>query len=362
MSDNDQGAEKSFEPTQQRLDEARRRGEFPKSTDLHTAASYLGILIVLFQFAGGALSAFSNMGSYLLDQATFASDALLFGSNSTFHKELLIGFSTSVAVIFGVPALLVIASLSGQRAVVFSTSKIQPKLSKISPLSNAKQKFGITGLVEFAKSFVKLGVIGAVLAWFLLTNDDVLIASARLTPNQVILLMGDLLLQFLVVVFLIAVFIGAIDYLWQNFDHLRKNRMTRQEVIDETKQSEGDPHMKAQRKQKAQEIALNQMISAVEDATVVIVNPTHYAVALKWSPLDPTPPLCVAKGVDEIAARIREAAATHGVPIRSDPPTARALFATVDVGLPIDREHFEAVAAAIRFADEMKKKARSSQW
>jgi flagellar biosynthetic protein FlhB len=131
---------------------------------------------------------------------------------------------------------------------------------------------------------------------------------------------------------------------------MAKNRMTRQEVLDEMKQSEGDPQLKARRRQKAQEIALNQMLQDVPDATVIVVNPTHYAVALKWSPMDPSPPVCLAKGVDHAAARIREAAAQADIPIFSDPPTARALHATVEVGEAIDREHFAAVAAAVRFA------------
>jgi flagellar biosynthetic protein FlhB len=166
--------------------------------------------------------------------------------------------------------------------------------------------------------------------------------------------MLQMLTQFVIAVLIVSAAIAAIDYAWQRHSHLAKNRMTRQEVLDETKRSEGDPHLKARRRQRGQELATNRMLSDVKDAAVVVVNPTHYAVALAWTPQDDTPPVCVAKGVDEIAARIREEAQIHGVPIHSDPSTARALHASVSLGDPIEREHFAAVAAAIRFAQRMR--------
>ena len=131
--------------------------------------------------------------------------------------------------------------------------------------------------------------------------------------------------------------------------------------MDENKQSDGDPHAKSQRRQRGQEIALNQMLLDVGKADVILVNPTHYAVALKWQRGDRSAPICVAKGVDEIAARIREAAAVAGVPVHSDPPTARAVHASVKVGHPIRPEHYAAVAAAIRFAEAMRKRARKAR-
>lgn len=134
--------------------------------------------------------------------------------------------------------------------------------------------------------------------------------------------------------------------------------MTRQEMLDELKQSEGDPHLRAQRRQRGEAIALNRMMADVPKADVVIVNPTHYAVALRWDRSSGRAPLCVAKGTDIVAGQIREAAAAAGVPIRSDPPTARAIFASVDIGAEIRPEHYAPVAAAIRFAEAMRLKAR----
>ena len=160
------------------------------------------------------------------------------------------------------------------------------------------------------------------------------------------------------IVLLLAFTIGGIDYLWQHQEHLRKNRMSRKELQDEAKQTEGDPHTKQQRRQRGYEIAMNKMLADVPDADVVIVNPTHYAVALKWSRAAGAAPICVAKGVDEVAARIRQIASESAVPIHRDPPTARALYASVDISQEIQPEHYQAVAAAIRFAELMRRKAR----
>jgi flagellar biosynthetic protein FlhB len=134
--------------------------------------------------------------------------------------------------------------------------------------------------------------------------------------------------------------------------------MSRKEMLDEFKANEGDPHLKSARRQRAQEVATNRMLTDVAKADVVVVNPTHYAVALRWDRTKRGAPICVAKGVDEIARRIRERAAEHGIPIHRDPPTARAMHASVEIGQEIRPEHYRAVAAAIRFADSMRKRAR----
>jgi len=195
------------------------------------------------------------------------------------------------------------------------------------------------------------------LAIFLTARADEILASLHQSPGQSTTVMLTILLDFLAISLLITLVFGGADYMWQLFQHQRRNRMSRQELVDENKDSEGDPHTKLQRRQRGQAIAMNQMLTDVGRADVIVVNPTHYAVALKWQRGDRTAPICVAKGVDEIAARIREAGAAAGVPIHSDPPTARALHATVELGAPIRPEHYSAVAAAIRFAEAMRKRA-----
>ncbi len=254
--------------------------------------------------------------------------------------------------------VLVIALLVASRGFVVAPKKLAPKLSRISPIATAAHKFGIEGLVEFAKSAVKLGLVSVILYYFIAARLEEILASLYLTPAMSGALMARLTLHFLLIVFVIQLVLGGIDFLWQIFRHGQKLRMSRKEMMDEFKESEGDPHLKSARRQRAQEVATNRMLTDVASANVVVVNPTHYAVALKWDRSKGGAPICVAKGVDEIARMIRERAAEHGVPIHSDPPTARAIHATVEVGQEIRVDHYRAVAAAIRFADTMRQKAR----
>jgi flagellar biosynthetic protein FlhB len=357
MSGQEDGAERSHEATPQKLLEARRRGELVRSQDVTVAAAYLGALGCLALGAGAVGQGMLDLGGTLLAGADALSAPLSQGGagagGAVLGRSLWI-----VALIVAPAAALVALAIAAQQSLVFAPEKLAPKLSRISPLANARNKFGPNGLFEFAKSAAKLTLYGVLLGWMLLRRSDEIVAAAALPAHAAIALMPALLFDFLVAVVLCAAALAVVDYAWQRHSHLAKNRMTRQEVLDETKRSEGDPHMKAKRRQRGQDLATNRMLVDVADASVVVVNPTHYAVALRWSPMDPTPPLVVAKGVDEIAARIREAAVEHGVPIHSDPPTARALHAGVEVGAPIDREHFAAVAAAIRFAQAMRDAAR----
>jgi len=353
MSGEESSGEKSFEATPKRLENARRKGEIPKSTDLTTAASYLGFILAASLAAPIGLEQAFLALSTLIAQADHLSTVVLTGGASNFFSAIIRAVGFGVLPYFALPALLVLFTLFAQRAFLFAPQKIAPKLSKISMISGAKNKFGPKGLFEFAKSAVKLGLVSALLAWFSMGKLEEILVALMTSPAQIVVQLSALLLEFVTIVFVMSLLIGGIDYLWQTSEHLRKNRMTRQEVTDEAKQSEGDPHHKQTRRQR-----VNQMLADVPGADVVIVNPTHYAVALKWDRDSKQAPICVAKGVDEIAAKIREVAADSNISIHSDPPTARALFASVDVGAVIKSEHYRAVAAAIRFAEDMRAKAR----
>ena len=361
MSEENDSAEKEHDPTERKLEEARKRGEVPKSTELTIAADYGAMLLVGFGVGGASFAAFGTSSMVLLDQADSLSSLFLAGHTGPV-AGLLGEVLVSVAPWFIVPMLAVLATLFAQQALVFAPEKLQPKLSRISPVSNAKQKFGMDGLFEFAKSAVKLLVISIVLAVFLVTRLEEMLETIYFSPGLVAVRLMELIAEFLFLVLIVALVVGAVDFFWQRASHLRRNRMSRKELLDEMKNSEGDPHMKAQRRQRGMEIAMNRMLADVPKADVVIVNPTHYAVALKWNRASGRAPICVAKGVDEIAARIREKAMEAGVPIHSDPPTARALYAAIDLGREIWPEHYRAVAAAIRFAEKMRARARRRVW
>jgi len=350
-------ADKEHEASQQKLDQARKDGDIPRSVDLQTAAATGGFLLALFSFGAWAVERAGTAGMVMLDQADRLSTLVVSGGSAPVAGMLLAFAGPPLALLLIAPAL-VLALLVATRGFVVAPAKLAPKLSRISILATAKQKFGLDGLVEFAKSTVKLGLVSAILYYFLAGRFEDIMASLYLGPAISAALLARLTLEFLFIIFLIQLALGGVDYLWQIHSHAQRHRMSRKEMMDEFKESEGDPHLKSARRQRAQEVASNRMLADVASADVIVVNPTHYAVALKWDRKAGGAPVCVAKGVDEIARKIREKAAEHGVPIHRDPPTARAIHATVEIGQEIRVEQYRAVAAAIRFADAMRKRAR----
>ena len=353
----DDDSEKSHEPTQKKLDDARKKGEVARSNDLITAAVYGGLLLGLMVAGSGTVSAIGNAMIVLLEQSDTLSKSIL--KEGTALSGGMMG-SVGLALLpwFALPMLMALVAAIGQRALIFAPSKLQPKLSRLSLISNAKNKFGRGGLFEFFKSFTKLIIFSVCLGLFLSAKMELMAVTVQTNPAIAMQLLAKLCIEFLFFVCLIAVSIGAVDYMWQRAEHMRKNMMSHKDLRDEHKESEGDPHMKGERRARAHAIASNQMMADVPTADVVIVNPTHYAVALKWSRMKGEAPVCVAKGVDEVARSIREIAQENGVPLHSDPPTARAVYATTAVGEEIATEHYRAVAAAIRFAEAMRKKAK----
>lgn len=359
MSEED-ADDKPHDPSQRRLEEARKRGELPRSTDLTAAASYAGLLLAAMILGPTVLQQAGAAGLALLDRPDLMAPQFLQGGKAPLGGTLA-AFARALAPFFALPMAAVLLALIGQRAFVFAPEKLAPRLSRISPRALAGQRFGREGLFEFGKSLVKMLAVALILGLHLTRRAPDIIASLGLPPAQGTGLMLQIVVEFLFLVVLLSAVTGAGDYLWQKAQHLRRNRMSRKDLMDEIKDSEGDPHVKGQRRQRAQEIALNRMLTDVAKADVVIVNPTHYAVALRWKRSDRSAPICVAKGVDEVAARIRERAALAGVPLHSDPPTARAIHAVVKLGEPIRPEHYRPVAAAIRFAEALKKRRKGAR-
>ncbi|NUB44607.1 flagellar biosynthesis protein FlhB [Fertoebacter nigrum] len=356
MSENEESGEKQFDASDRRLEEARARGELARSPDLVAAASYGGFLLAALYAGGPALRAAGDAGAQLLSSSDRLAPQMM-AQGAAPLATLLLEFGLALAPFFLFPALAAFSTLLALQTIVFTPDKLAPKLNRLSPLQGLMTKFGRSGLFEFGKSLVKLLVIAGILGQFLFRRSDDILGSVHLAPAISTVVLLQLLVAFLSLVVLIAVVIGALDYLWQRQEHLRRHRMSRQDMLDEVKGSEGDPAMKAQRRQRGQEIATNRMLADVPKADVVVVNPTHYAVALKWSRGDQRAPICLAKGVDEIALRIREKAIASGVPLHHDPETARALYASVKVGEQIRPTQYRAVAAAIRFAEAMRARA-----
>jgi flagellar biosynthetic protein FlhB len=357
MAGQDDEADKSHEPTQHKLDEARKKGEIARSADVTTAAAYGGILLAAVAAGSGSIDVMGSALMVLLDQSSALSRQVFLGPAMPSLHQLGLAFAAGLSAWFLIPAACALLAVFAQRSFVVAPEKLRLKWSRVNPIQNAKNKYGASGLFEFAKSFLKLTLYSLLLGLFLMYRLSDMAGALHAEPQIVGALMARMLVEFMAIVLLIAMPIGALDYMWHYFEHLRRNRMSHREVREEHKQHEGDPHMKQERRQRATKIAMDQMIAKVPEADVVVVNPTHYAVALKWSRLPGAAPECVAKGVDHIAHAIREAACEAQVPIRHDPPTARALYATTEIGQEIDPEHYRAVAAAIRFAETMRRKA-----
>ena len=344
--------DKQFEATEQKLQRAREKGDIPRSTELNVTMMYLGAFLAFAVAAGFAVRHWLSMAERALGSEGWsdAGPAAIARGLGAYAAMATIGLA-------GLVVVAIILGLVATRSLIFAPQKLAFDIKRINPITNAKQKFGTDGLITFAFSLGKAGLV-CVGGGFLFASLADRIAASAMADAQWIGGLGTILGQVLLLGLAVSILFTVPDMLWKWFDHRRKNRMSRQEMQDEFKDSEGDPHLKAARRQRAVDIAMKQMLAEVPKADVVIVNPTHYAVALKWSRGSGRAPVCVAKGTDEVAARIRAKATEAGVPIWSDPPCARAIHAQVKVGEEIDRSHFAAVAAAIRFAEKMRQKAR----
>jgi flagellar biosynthetic protein FlhB len=358
MKDSDNSDEKPYEATERKLEEARKKGELAFSTDLVLAAGYAGFAGYAALAGAAALGATGALLQALLEHGfrsgPDAQDATIL------VRQGLSGLVFPLAGWFIVPAAVALLAVFAQGGQVVAASRISPALRKISPLAAIRQRLGPSGLVEFAKGLVKSTLIATVLGIYLIQSLPVIMATVHLAPRQIVVVMFLAVVDVALLAAAITLVVGLFDLVWQRLHHRKRHRMSRKEIEDEHREAEGDPMLKSQRRQAGIAIAMNQAAAAVPKADVVIVNPTHFAVALAWDRGGGRAPVCIAKGVDEVALRIRSIAAEAGVPVRSDPMTARALYASVDLGQEIPRAHFRAVAAAIRFADKIRSRRHAS--
>lgn len=262
---------------------------------------------------------------------------------------LLLALAKALWMPVALLAAAALASVALQGGLVVAPDRIRPKLSHISPLAGLKRQFSSRALVEFAKGVAKLAVIGAIAVLVLSPEVARIAGAARLEMAVLPQLIDVLAVQLLIGTVAAMTAVAALDLLYQRLRHEREQRMTRQEVKDEFKQTEGDPVIKARLRQIRAERARRRMMAEVPDATVVITNPTHYAVALRYDRLVMTAPVVVAKGVDALARRIREVAAENGVPLVENPVLARGLHAAVELDQEIPAEYYRAVAEIVGY-------------
>jgi flagellar biosynthetic protein FlhB len=355
MAETDPGS-KTEEPTGRRLEEARRQGDVAKSMDLPQWATLAAVAGVVF-LSGGWLAQ-NLMAS--LEPFVAHPDGFVLQNNGAVEvaRMAMMAWLPVFAIVTAAAAAAGVFANVVQTGFLWAPDKIRPDLSKLSLFKGAGRIFGLDSWINFGKSLIKAVVIG-VICWETLKPHvaelDQLVGfePARLLP----FLMDVLKALFLSV--LGALGVGAIgDWVWQRQRFMQRLRMSREEIKEEHRQSDGDPHVKQKQKAIRLDRAKKRMMANVPKATVVVMNPTHFAVALRYG--DDTPaPLCVAKGVDSLALKIRAVAEEAGVPVVEDPPLARALYAAVDVDQTIPRQHYEAVAKVIGFVLSAARKRRA---
>lgn len=350
--------DKQFAPSQQRLQRAREQGDVPYSMELTNTATYAALWIVVMTAGGWMAKETLELLAGFFTRPEAVKDSLIGARSAHGLTTMLLKIGFNVAPVFVSLAAAAALSIAAQRALVFAPSKLEFKWGRLSFVDNAKQKYGADGLFEFLKGAVKLSAILAIIGFAMKDQLLELPQLALLPPSSFGGVAERATVYFLGLVTMTAALIAVIDFPWRRFQYEKKLRMSLEELKRENRENEGDPHLKNARRERASAIARNRMLSDVPTANVVIVNPTHYAVALAWDRKKRGAPICVAKGVDELAARIREIAAESGVPIRRDAPTARSIYGLVEIGAEIRRDHYAAVAAAIHFADEIRRKAK----
>ncbi len=345
MSSTDQ-SQKTEEPTPRKLEEARKRGELVKSQDVSIWFGFLGIAVMAVLMGGVTRGLNGPLRAFLERPHEMPVSGPGF---TRLSWEIFGAVMGSAGILFLVGFLAALIGQLAQAQPVFTAAKLKPDLSRLNPISGFGRLFGRDALTRWLKDVLKLTAIGFALWSVIGPRQKEFDLYPGLDPAALPKLFADLAGQLLTASLIVIGMVAALDYFLQYRSHIRRNRMSRQELLEELKESEGDPQLKARLRQIRQERSKRRMIQAVPTATVIVTNPTHYAVALRYVEAETPAPICVAKGVDAVALRIRAIAEENKVPVLEDPPLARALFATADIDAPIPRQHYEAVAKIIGF-------------
>jgi flagellar biosynthesis protein FlhB len=354
MAEND--AEKTEQPTAKRLEEARKKGQIARSTDLSAAAVILTVGGGL-HFLGGYMSSRFNglmITSLSLTREQSVDESLMFSTMTLEAAHALV----ACAPILGLTLLAALVAPMLLGGWNLSIEALAPDFTRLNPMSGFGRMFGVRGFVDLAKAFAKFILLALVAILVLRQKSGELMSLGTEPPNVAIAhamsLTGHAFLMLATTLGLIA----AVDVPWQLFQHNKQQRMTKQEVREESKESEGSPQIKGRIRKMQHEIARRRMMQEVPKADVVIVNPTHFAVALKYDEKRMRAPIVVAKGADIIAARIREIATDNRVPIFEGPPLARALFKSVEIGGEIPASLYVAVAQVLTYIYQLKSARR----
>jgi len=355
MSDGqDSGQEKTEDPTQKKLQDARKRGDVPSSQEVKSWFVLLSGFLFLLALAPITLpNLIEYLGNYLTNVSKISIDM---DSVTTLLIDVFGGMLIILLVPFLLMLIFAVASSVIQTGFLLSFEPVTPKLSKIGLISGFKRLFSGRSLLEFVKGILKILLIGTIMyvvASGSLTNIQGLVGIAA---ADILARIWQLVILFMIPVLFIMGVVAVADYFYQVFAYRKKLRMTRQEIKDEMKQTEGDPMVKARLRQLRMEKSRQRMMAAVPDADVVVTNPTHFAVAMQYDPILMPAPKVIAKGIDAVALRIRAVAEEHEIIIIENPPLARALYEVVEIDECIPAEHYKAVAEIISYVFKVKRR------
>jgi flagellar biosynthetic protein FlhB len=352
MADDNDTSDKTEDPTQKRLDDAHDRGDVAKSQEINTWFVIAGATLVLSTFSG------SIGGGIMMPLRNLIANSWMIHADGPGLLALAQSLEYALIAALGVPLLLLaLAAIAGnmiQHRLVWSGESLKPKLSKISPGAGAKRVFGKQAAANFAKGLFKVITLGAVMTAILWPERHRLESFMHFDPAMLLGATTGLTVHLMGAVVAMLAVVAIADYFFQYRQWYERQKMSLQEMKEEFKQSEGDPHVKGRLRQLRQARMKKRMMAAVPKASVVITNPTHYSVALSYERGMPAP-ICVAKGVDNIALKIREIAGKHDIPIVENVPLARALYATVNIDQEIPVEHYHAVAEIIGYVMGLKR-------
>ncbi|MBI5461472.1 MAG: flagellar biosynthesis protein FlhB [Gammaproteobacteria bacterium] len=352
MAENADGQERSEDPSQKRLDEARRKGQIPRSREFNSMVMLVSAAASLLFMGDDLMQHFASM---LKDGLTLDRKMIFdpFGAVAGLSKLLTEG-AWMLAPFFLVSVVAAVVSSVAIGGWSFSPEAMAVKFDKLNPWSGLKRMFALRGLVELVKSILKLLLIGGVAVLLMQKLSADLLNLGYQEPAAAMGHAGQMLTWVFLLLSLVLVVIAAIDIPYQLWDHAQQMKMTKQEIRDEFKETEGKPEVKSRIRQMQRELAQRRMMEAVPEADVIITNPTHYAVALKYDGLNMRAPRLIAKGKNLIAAQIRNKAMEHDVPIFSAPPLARAIFFSTELDQEIPAGLYFAVAQVLAYIYQLK--------
>lgn len=354
MADDNSAQEKTEEPTQRRLDKAREEGNVSVSTEISSVAL---MIVSLFTVLGMGNFMYAKMESLFSTFFLNAPAAISNQDNALFYLKIASwkGFQMMLPLLIALITTALLVNLVQTRGA-FSLKALQPKGSKLNPINGMKNIFSTKGLMELVKGLSKLLIMGAIAYFTITANISHFVSFAVMPLESNIAQTGHYILLFLGRIFAALLVLSIIDAIYQKYQHKEDLKMTKKEIKDERKESEGDPQMKGKRKEMGMSLRQKRLDHAVMESDVVVTNPTHYAVALQYDPEQNSAPIVMAKGQRLKAKKIKELAKELDVPMVENKPVAQALFASAEVDQHIPEEMFRAVAEILAYVYKLKNK------